>query len=160
MPHAKVIFCEKSGRWAAALRRALRDEPVSIAETRSLSQCDEALAAAPASLVAIEVTSKTLESLVQTIARVRNELPFARVVGLLDNGLDQAEPVLREAGAADLFHSLRDAPALARLAQRHLALTSPAGQSFHEAIAERLPWKSSATPGFAMNMQIPLPSAR
>jgi hypothetical protein len=152
MPHTKVIICEKSGRWAAALRRALGDEAVSITETRSLSQCEEALLAAPASLVAVEVNSKTLAPLVQITARARKELPFARVVALLDNGLDRAEPVLREAGAVDLFHSLRDAPSLAQLVQRHVALAPPAGQSVHEAIADRLPWKRSATPDFAVNV--------
>ena len=160
MPHAKVILCEKSGHWAAALRRALGDEPVSIIETRSLSQCEEALVAAPVSLVAIEATSKTLESLVQLIARARIEFPFARVVTLLDNGLDQAEPILREAGAIELFKSLREAPSLAQLAQRHLALTPLAGKSVHEAIAEQLPWKRSSTPDFAAKMHVLSPSTR
>jgi hypothetical protein len=160
MPHVKVILCEKSGRWAAALRRALRDEPPSISETRSLSQCEEALAVEPAALVAIEVNSKTLDPLVQIIARVRKERPFARVVALLDSGLDHAEPVLREAGAVDIFPSLRDAPMLAQLARRHLALTLPARQSVHEAIAEQLPWKRSATPEFGTYLQISTPFTR
>jgi hypothetical protein len=151
MPHAKIIFCEKSGRWAAALRRALGEGAVPICETRSLEQCEEALRAGPSSLVAVEATAKTLEPLLALIARGGQTDPFARFVALLDADLDRVEPLLREAGAVDVLHSLREAPTLARLAQRHLTLVPQANRTLGEAIAERLPWKRLATSDFAVH---------
>jgi hypothetical protein len=125
-----------------------------VAETRSLAQCGEALCSAPASLVALEVTSVSLDAAVSLIVRTRRECPAARFVVLLDAGVESAESLLREAGAVDVLHATRDAPRLAGLAQRHLALAPRQEFSLREQIADRLPWKRSQTSEFAAQLQI------
>ena len=45
----RLIVCERSGTWAAALRRELAEAGVGLGETRSLVECWESLAAATAS---------------------------------------------------------------------------------------------------------------
>jgi hypothetical protein len=153
MTYAQVILCEKSGRWAAALRRALGQQTVPVAETRSLAQCGEALRTAPASLVALEVTGTNLEAAVSLIVHARREHPAARIGALLDDGAEPVEMLLREAGAVDVLHATRDAPRLAGLALRHLALAPRPELPLREQIAERLPWKRSQTPEFATQLQ-------
>jgi hypothetical protein len=158
MSQARVILCEKTGRWAAALRRALGKGSVPVSETLSLSQCGDALQDAPGSLIAVEVSPLALETVLRLIAHARRSDPFARFVALQGAELDSAEPLLREAGAVEVLHSVREAPALALLARRHLALAPRAEPSLSETIAERLPWKRSATPDFAAKMQTSPPS--
>ena len=157
MPYAPVIVCEKTGRWAAALRGSLRQDRVSFVETRSLSQCAEALRASPVSLVAVEVTAPSLEPAASFIARACRSCPAARIVVLLDAEVNSAQPLLREAGAVEVLLSVGEMPALARLARRHLALVPPQKLGLRKAIAERLPWKRSQTPAFAA--KLPSPSA-
>lgn len=158
MTHAQVILCEKSGRWAAALRRALGKQLVPMAETRSIAQCGAALRSAPASLVALEVTSANLDAALGLIVHARREDSAARIVVLLDAGAESAESLLREAGGMDVLLTPRDASRLAGLAVRHLALAPRQELGLRQQIAERLPWKRSQTPEFAAQLQIASPS--
>ena len=52
----RLMVCERSGPWAAALRRELAEAGVRVWETRSLAECWESLAAAPASFLIVELT--------------------------------------------------------------------------------------------------------
>jgi len=151
MPTAPLIICEKSGRWTLALRAALRGS-LRIVETRALAQCEEALAASPALLVALEVTGRSLGPALDFVARVHQNFPAARVVALLDPSSESAAALLREAGVADVFHSPQQAAAIARLAQRHAALAPVDDRPMRELLAARLPWQAWATPGFAASI--------
>jgi hypothetical protein len=140
MSTARLILCEKSGRWAVALRRALGPEQHVLRQTRSLAECGRELAAAPASLVAIECTSDNLDKAALAINEWATRYPHSRLAAFLDSSLTAAESLLREAGASAVIDSPRQAPALARLALRHLA-RAPAGDlPFAESIRHRLPW--------------------
>jgi hypothetical protein len=151
MPTALLILCEKSSRWAVALRSALRGN-VRLAETRALTQCEEALRAAPASLVALAISDKNLGQALDLSARMIKDFPAARLIALLEPDSESAEPLLREAGAADVFYSPWEAAAIARLAQRHLALSPAEDRPLRESIAADLPWRAWATPGFAASI--------
>lgn len=148
MATVPLIVCEKSGRWALALRAALRGD-LPLVETRAPSQCSEALLAAPTALAAVAVTPQSLASMVELIGRISRDFPAARVLALLEPGAESAEPLLREAGAADVFLSPQQAAAIAGLAQRHAALSPAARLPLRAASAARLPWQRWATPDFA-----------
>lgn len=148
MATVPLIVCEKTGRWALALQSALRGE-LPLVETRALSQCSEAVLAAPAALAAVAVTPQNLTSVVELIGRVSRDFPAARMVALLEPEAESAEPLLREAGAADVFHSPQQAAAIARLALRHAALAPAAHLPLRTAVAARLPWQRWSTPAFA-----------
>jgi hypothetical protein len=154
MPTASLILCEKSGRWALALRSALRGS-VRLVETRALLQCYEALGAAPTSLVALAITDKNLSQALDLSARMNQHFPAARLLALLETELESAEPLLREAGFGDVFHSPQQAPAIALLALRHIALSPAEDRPLRELVAARLPWQAWATPGFALSITPP-----
>lgn len=145
MPAAQFILCEKSSRWAVAVRAAQPESTLLIVQTRSLAQCEAALRESPASLVAVEVTAMALAAVLELIARAGRSFPAARFATLLDAGLESAEPLLREAGACEVFCSTREAASLARLASRHVALAPHEEIGWREAIASRLPWASWKT---------------
>ena len=151
MPTPPLIICEKSGRWALALRASLRGS-VRLVETRAVTHCYGALQAAPTSLVALEITGKSLGPAMDFVARVHQNFPAARVVALLDQSAESAAALLREAGLADVFHSPQQADAIARLAQRHAALTPADDRPLRDLLAARLPWQAWATPGFAASI--------
>jgi hypothetical protein len=146
MTTCRLIVCEKSTHWAAALRGALAGKPPAIVETRSLAQADATLRESPSSLAAIEVTAGNLEAVVDFIGRSLRTLPQAKFVGLVTNEVRAAECLLREAGAIDVLASLIEIDRLVRLAQRQFALAPAAGPlTMHEFVAERLPWPAHAT---------------
>jgi hypothetical protein len=158
MRDAPTILCEKTGRWATALRAASGQGPLLLTETRSLGQCAAALQAAPSALIAIEVTAASLETVADFLLRNTRLYPAARFVGLLDHGLEAAQLLLREAGAVDVLLSLHDAPCLAKTAARHAALAPPQELGLRESIAQRLPWKRWQTPEFGAQLGNPSPT--
>lgn len=154
MPSAQLIICEKSGRWALALRSALRGS-VRLVETRALTQCEAALVAAPTSFVALAITDKNLSQALDLLARMGHDFPAARLIALLEPESESTEALLRESGAADVFHSPQDAPAIARLALRHSAQAPAEDRPLRELVAARLPWQAWATPCFTLSITPP-----
>lgn len=142
MPPARLIVCEKSGRWAVALRRELGAKP-RVYETRSLPECWEELAASPASWLLLEVTAANLEGLMVRLESLGRDFPAARAVVCGDRPLASREWLLREAGATHAVFSPRELAPVARLAVRHLAGVSLPPQSLRERVWERLPWSSA-----------------
>ena len=140
MSAPRIILCEKSSRWAIALRRALGADAPLLIETRSLAECGRELAARPASLIVVECTVENLEHAALAIADLAGRYPQCRVAGASAPALRPAEPLLREAGAISVVHSPRQARTLSRLAMRHLARAPQPVLSVREAILERLPW--------------------
>jgi len=145
MPPCRLILCEKSSRWAAAFRAALGQSQPQIIETRSLPGCEEALAASPASCVAIEITAANLEAALDFVQQTSARYPNAAVIALLSPESLTTAPLLREAGAIDVATSVLAAPRLARLTQRHSNLAPSEPLTARQFVAERLPWPSHAT---------------
>ena len=136
---ARLIVCERTGRWAIALRRELAGAGVRVWETRTLDDCWNELAASPASFVVLEL-SRDRGRLLEHLARQLREFPLARVSVAADRGQADYEWLVREAGAVHFVHSPRRVGALAQLICRHLAQIPPPQQGFVERIWAGLPW--------------------
>lgn len=138
---ARLIVCERTGRWAVALRRELSDAKVRLQETRSIAECWEVLAGAPAGLAVVELTAPVVGELLEHLARLQRELPLARVAVVADRGLSDYEWLMREAGAVHFCCSPRRLGPLASLAVSHLAEAPQPRQSITGRIWADLPWR-------------------
>jgi len=143
MSAARLIVCERTSRWAAALARALPNPSKLVVSVRSLVQCQAALESAPASLAAVEIAPADLASTIEFFARTAR-FPKAQLAALVPAELAAAELLLREAGAVDVLTTLAQAPRLARLFVRHQRRAPATDRSFQELVAERLPWPALA----------------
>jgi hypothetical protein len=142
MSVARVVVCEKTGRWAAALRSALKGG-CDLIETRSLAQCESDLED-QSGLAAIEVTEGNAALAIDWLQRI-SRWPNVRLVALVSPELAAAEPLLREAGALDVLTSVLDVPRLARMAVRQVAPTPTNQPTIRELVFQRLPWAAHAT---------------
>ncbi len=140
----RLIVCEKTNRWATALRAALGRSPLQVVETRGLAGCATALADAPASLVAVEVTAANLDQAVEFVVQTGRRFPRVLVVALLTEETASAERLVQEAGAVDVIGSVLDAPRIVRVARRHYSLAPPAELGFVELVQQRMPWAAHA----------------
>lgn len=140
---AGLIVCERSGRWAAGLRRELAAEGVRLYETRSLGDCWRRLAQAPASFVVVELRAAVAEQLVEQMASRAREFPLAGLAVVADRDLAGYEWLMREAGAIHFVCSPRRLGPLGRLVCRHLARAPHPRQSLTDRIWNSLPWKRS-----------------
>ena len=140
----RLIVCEKTNRWAMALRAALGRSPLQVVETRGLTACDAALAEAPASLVAIEITAANLEPAVDFVVQAGRRFPRALFVALVAEETADSERLMQEAGAVDVIGSVLNAPRVARVARRHFALAPPQELDVHELVRQRMPWAAHA----------------
>jgi hypothetical protein len=140
-PPARLIVCERLGRWAVLLREKVAEAGVRVWETRSLADCREEIALSPASLVVIELTTNNVQELLNTVSRWPRDYPLLRWVAVADRSLADFEWLLREAGAVHFVSSPRQIAPLAQLACRHLAQIPPPPQSLTERIWSSLPWE-------------------
>jgi hypothetical protein len=138
---ARLIVCERTGRWAVALRRELAEAGVPVCETRSLADCWAALAEAPGSFVVAELTTANVVGLLARMARQQRDFPLARLAVVAERRLSLYEWFMREAGAVHFTCSPRQLGPLARLACRHLAQAPAPPQSLNERLWAALPWK-------------------
>jgi DNA-binding response OmpR family regulator len=144
MTVAHCIICERSEKWAAALRRPLKLVGHRVVETRSLDDCWAEVAARPASLVAVEATTVNLETLVAWMQRLTATFPRVRVVVLSQRGLESAQWLLREVGAVHVVCSPRHWQPVVRIAQRHLGSAPRPDDTDRQRIWRRLPWADGA----------------
>ena len=140
MSAASLIVCEKTPRFAPALRAALGSSPISMIELRGLGQCEASVAEAPASLLAAEITVTNLTAVIDFMDRIGRRFSQSRWTALITLDLGPVEPLLREAGAIDVLTTTLEAPRLARLARRHVALAPVQAFDLHELIGRRMPW--------------------
>jgi len=140
MSAASLIVCEKMPRFAPALRAALGDRPIAMVELRGLAQCEAVVAESPASLLAVEMTASNLTAVIDLMDRIGRRVSQSRWVALLTPELGPIEPLLREAGAIDVLSTTLEAPRLARLARRHVAMAPAEDFDLHELIDRRMPW--------------------
>src|SRR5688572_29468326 len=115
MAACRLIVCEKSGDWAAALREALGTRQPRVVETRSLTACEAELGQSPASLMAIEVTEANLKAVLQFLAKIHEGYRRAAVVAMVAYEASAAANLLREAGALDVVTSVLEVPRVARM---------------------------------------------
>jgi hypothetical protein len=136
---AKLIVCERTGRWAVALRRELGTAGVRVWETRTLADCRDELIENPASFVVVELGANP-RGLLRLLVSQSHRFPAARLAVVADRSHGNYESLMREAGAVHFLCSPRQAGLLARLACRHLAEVPPPQQSMAERIWAGLPW--------------------
>ena len=137
---ARVIVCERTGRWAVALRRELAGAGVRIRETRSLAECWEMLAESPGGFVVVELSAVHVDALLRQMTRLERDFPLARVAIVADRSLAHYEWLLREAGAAHFTTSTGRLGPVAQLACRHLAEAPSPPRTAKQEIWARLPW--------------------
>jgi DNA-binding NtrC family response regulator len=137
---ARLLVCERHGRWAVALRQKLAESGVRVEETRSLADCRDEIAKSPASFVVLELTRKNIDELLQTVRNWPRDYPSLRWMAVADRSLADREELAREAGATHFTCSPRQAPLLAQLARNHLAQIPTPPQSLTERIWTSLPW--------------------
>jgi len=132
------IVCERSNRWAVALRRAMPE--VALRETRTLDECRAELDLAPAGVVAVEFTAVRADETAAFIVEVARRFPSARIVVLADRGLAANEWLLRELGAAAWTDSPRELAAIVEVTRRHLESAAAPRPGLREQMLARLPW--------------------
>lgn len=140
----RVIVCERSGRWAAALRRGLARELL-LRETRSLAECEAELREAGGSFLVVELTATNPGGVLELLARVGTEHRWARAAVVAERSLAECEWAMREAGAIHFATSPRKASELARLAERHVALVPRPKRSLAAQVWDSLPWPEAAS---------------
>jgi hypothetical protein len=139
------VVCERTGTWAAALRRAL-GLPSAPCETRSWAACLREVQARPAALVALEISPENAEAMCGRVAELTKRFPHVRVVLLADRKLKPVEWLLREAGAVDVLFSLGDLPRLRPVLRRFGVQMPSRRPGFRDQVWSRLPWPRHARP--------------
>ena len=139
MPPVRMIVCERRDVWAPALRRALGDA-ILLLPTRSLTECAGELAAAPGSLVAVELTVRIAAALAAFVGRTNDRMTPTRVIVLAERKLAEYEWWMREAGAVHFETSPRKLGVLSGLIARHARDVVPPPASLRDRIWMRLPW--------------------
>ena len=143
---SSLIVCEKTGRWAAALRCAAGSRELPISEVRSLEQAERELSVHRAAIVAMEVGEASLVRVATRLAAWSKRFPDAAFLILAEEQLVPLEPRLRETGALHAVFSPRDLSATVRLIRRHLARAARPPQTLEESIWARLPWSAVSAP--------------
>ncbi|MHB8862364.1 MAG: hypothetical protein ACYC6N_08165 [Pirellulaceae bacterium] len=144
MPSARCIVCERSEKWAVALRRPLQLAGHRVFETRSLENLWNEVVVRPASIAGLETTRANLEVLVPWMTRFAEAFPKARIIVLGSRGLEASQWLLREAGAVHAVFSPRDWQPLVRVIQRHLGDALGQVDSDRQHVWRRLPWTDCA----------------
>jgi len=143
MPHeakpGRLVVCERTGRWAAALRCELSGAGLRVWETRSLADCGTLLAESPASFAVLELSERRIREILDFIRHWQAEFPLFRFAVVADRDLASYKWFMHEAGAADFICSVRKIGAVTRTACRHLAQSPPLPQSLTERIWANLP---------------------
>lgn len=138
-----VIVCERTGILAAALRGCLPEE-IRLQQTRRLAECVDALAEAPDSLLALELTRENVSGVLDLLADLGQKFPRTRAVVLADRSCASYEGLMREAGAVHFTTSPRESENLARLAKRHRETIPASRASAVALIWDSLPWSDVA----------------
>lgn len=154
-PAARLIVCERSGRWASALRRTAGEPAFAIRETRNWDDAWTELEAAPASLVVRELAPPQLdrfdrlERLADDCLQTARERPRCRLVFVGDvagrpDASGEVERLLREWGAVLIVRTERELDRVVRIARRHLGSGPVAERGWRESLFDRLPWGAVA----------------
>ena len=137
---ARVIVCERQGKWAVALRRELAAESVCLSETRTLSDSWELLRQSPASFLVLELTPTNVDPLLAGMLALQSDFPLARAAVVADRRLAAYEWLAREAGAVGFLTSPRELAPFAQAIVRHLRQAPKPRLSLVEQFWAELPW--------------------
>lgn len=139
MKTPRVIVCERSRKWAAALSRHLPAASV-LRQTRGLREARAELKLAPASLLALELTGENLVGVLTLLGDLADGYPTAKAVVMAEADMKSHEWLVREAGASSFYVSVRDSRELAVLAERHLSEVAVPPADLAAQIWDSLPW--------------------
>jgi hypothetical protein len=143
-----VVFCERTGNWAAAWRRLrarLGQTSPRLIETRSAAECREVVAANRGSFVVVELEPARAEQALDLLFELGIGFAGAVTAVVASRPMWSHEWLARELGAQTFIASLFDLDRLYTLAERHAARRM-IGPNRHSAADERertwnnLPW--------------------
>ncbi len=140
MQTARVIVCEKSGKWAAALSVLVPLPRSVICETRSLGECRVRLQESPASLIVVETTAENWLDVCRWLPLQTGQYAHMRAVIVAEPALRTAECLLRTAGAHHLVDSLEGLGGLSRWIAGHIDQAPRRRQSARHWTWSRMPW--------------------
>jgi hypothetical protein len=154
MSRIEWVVCERTSRWAAALRMALAADELScrLRELRHFIELDAELAARPTAVAAIEVHRGNFANVLCWLPRAREQFAEVRFVALLDRSLvvDKTKEsadvgdALLEAGAALVVASPRRLEPILELGRRHAAAPPKTSENVRlvEQVWASLPWQA------------------
>jgi DNA-binding NtrC family response regulator len=149
---APLIFCERSGQWAAAWRIAWRRrlrgaEPradIRVRETRSAAECLEAIESAPAAFVVLELTAADCDRALDLLFEISTRYRGAAAAVAAERTTKHYEWLAREMGAVHVLVSPRELPSLVgmveRFAERFAARFPQRELEFEDRVWASLPW--------------------
>jgi hypothetical protein len=140
MSGAITIVCERTGRWAVALRRGGLPTGGRLIETRTLDACREQLHHWPRAVTVCEATEHNLPQVLRLLVELQATSPEARVTVVGPRTMERHESLLREAGAIHAVFSPRRLHTTNAMLDRQTVRQSPAAESFGEIAWSRLPW--------------------
>jgi hypothetical protein len=143
MKRPRVIVCEQTGKWAAAIARHL-PSAIRLRQTRGLRECAGELALAPCSLLALELTLENLAGVLALLGDLDQKFPLARAIVVAERRLAAYKWLLREAGAVHFTTSPRESRCLAGMASRHVDRTAVPMTDLATEIWDELPWNEVA----------------
>jgi hypothetical protein len=151
------IFCESTGRWAAAMRTALERRQFGVTgklkmpriqEVRSQADLEAAIGANRETLGFVEVSDKNLAAVLDMLARYMRR--NSRLVGLLEVTSERqaAAEALTEAGALCVASAPRNIAAVIDVAEQYCDLrtrggTPAAAESIADLAWAALPWQDA-----------------
>ncbi|HUY91520.1 MAG TPA: hypothetical protein VMV10_22460 [Pirellulales bacterium] len=145
---APLIFCERSGRWAAAWRLAwnrrqrgagsrLEIRPL---ETRSPSECLEAIQAVSTAFVVVELTAADCDRTLDLLFEISTRRHSAAAAVAAERSMMAYEWLARESGAVHFLTSPRELQPLNGLIEQ-FALRIPQEElDFEQSVWASLPW--------------------
>ena len=136
----RLIVCERDAYWGPAWRRELAGGNVRVCETRLWDEARTELARWRWAALAVEFRKETAERMAADLAELLRSTSGVVAVAMARRGLEAAEWLAREAGAACLTTSPRQLRPAAQLVRRHGDLAPPMKMSWKEQIWTRLPW--------------------
>ena len=94
---AELIVCERDGRWAMCLQRRLGTNRVRIHQTRSLSECRQAMELAWSSVVVVELTTSNAAEVIDVVADLWRTYAQATVIVVGQRSMANFRPLAIEA---------------------------------------------------------------
>ncbi|HEV7226265.1 MAG TPA: hypothetical protein VGN42_26395 [Pirellulales bacterium] len=149
MHHCSLIFCERTGRWAAAWRQAwdryARSGPheraeIRTIETRSPDGCLQELQEFPAAFVILELAAEGCDRTLELLQEIATRHRGAAAAVAAERAIQEYEWPLRELGAAHFIVSPRELPSLCRMVERHAARSPRVELDLEARIWASLPW--------------------
>jgi hypothetical protein len=144
MNQSNFVICEKTGKWAAAIRRVC-GLASDVCETRSWPACLRELRTRTAAMVAVEVLPENAEVVCRRLAELAWRSRHVHALLLADRSLRDLEWLLREAGAVHVLFSPRELVRVRPIWERFRMRMPPSRSTFREHVWSRLPWTKQET---------------